>query len=184
MTTVLQSPQPPVTPAEAAVACAIFCCDQQDYSLNDTSGGEKTCQRLANRKHSCVVHKLREEKGGKMTTTNKVPGVQASPRFDPKDTGVPRTLIPDTIVDGNKIIDAKFPCKTGDVHGPGDNPPGTGPGFTKPGTRRAFPSDARTGVDMGTPKEATDYTNIKGVQKVECMTPEDAKSKKDANCKC
>lgn len=174
-----------VTPAEAAVACAIYCCDKEDYSLNDTRGGEKTCQRLGHRKHSCVLHKLREHDGsGKLTTKNNTPGVQASPRFAPSQTGVPRTLIPDTIVDGNKIIDAKFPCKTEDVHGPGDTPAGTGPGFTKPGTKRAFPSDSRTGVDMGTPKEAFDYKKIPGVQKVECMTPEDAKSKKGDDCKC
>lgn len=182
MTTVLQSPQPPVTPAEAAVACAIFCCDQEDYSLTNKRGGRKTCQRLGHRKHSCVLHKLREEKGGKMTTTNKVPGVQASPRIKVK--GIKRPLIPDTIVDGNKVIDAKFPCKTEDVHGPGDTPPGTGPGFTKGAAKRAFPSDSRLGTAMGTPKEAKDYKKIPGVQKVECMTPEDAKSKKDANCKC
>ena len=174
-----------VTPAEAAVACAIYCCDKQEYSLDNTRGGEKTCQRLAHRKHSCVLRKLRVPKSdGKPSTVNKVPGVQASPRIPPSQTGVPRTLIPDTIVNGNKIIDAKFPCKTADVHGPKDTPPGTGPGFTKSGTKLAYPSDGRTGVEMGTPKEADDYTKIPGVQKVECMTPEDAKTKKDANCTC
>ncbi len=37
---------------------------------------------------------------------------------------------------------------------------------------------------VGTPKEARDYKKIKGVKKVECMTPEDAKSKKGSKCKC
>jgi hypothetical protein len=181
MTIVLQSTSPPS--AEAAVACAIYCCDKAEHSLTNTRGGRKTCQRLGHRKHSCVLRKLREsDRSGRLTTTNKVPGVQASPRIKVK--GIKRTLIPDTIVDGNKVIDAKFPCKTEDVHGPNDNPAGTGPGFTKGSARRAYPSVARTGAQMSTPKEAIDYKKIPGVQKVECMTPEDAKRKKGEDCSC
>lgn len=182
MTIIAQQPLPP-TPAEAAVACAIHCCDEKEYSLKNTRGGRKTCQRLGHRKHSCVLHKLREHTpSGRLTTTNSVPGVQASPRFNV--AGISRTLIPDTIVDGNKVIDAKFPCKTEDVHSPSDTPPGTGPGFTSGKGTRAYPCDGRAGTAMTTGKEATDYKKIKGVKKVECMTPADAKAKKGANCTC
>ncbi len=183
MTSVLQSPSPPVSPAEAKVACAIFCCDKKEYSLKNTRGGRKTCQRLGHRKHSCVLHKLREHTpSGRLTTKDKFPNIQASPRFKVK--GISRTLIPDTIVDGNKVVDAKFPCQTSDVHSASDTPPGTGPGFTKGSGTRAYPCDSRLGTAMGTPKEARDYKKIKGVKKVECMTPEDAKSKKGDDCAC
>lgn len=183
MTSELQPPSPPAIPGEAKVACAIYCCDQEEYSLKNTRGGRKTCQRLGHRKHSCVLHKLREKTAsGKLTTKNKHADVQASPRF--KVPGVPRTLIPDTIVNGNKVIDAKFPCETNKVHGPSDTPAGTGPGFTTGKSKRAYPCSPRSGASMLTRKERKDYKKIPGVKKVEAMTPEDAKKKKGDDCKC
>jgi hypothetical protein len=177
MTTVIQSPGPPVTPAEAAVACAIWCCDKEPYSLQNTRGGRKTCQRLGHRKHSCVLHKLRKKSGNKLTTTNKVPGVEASPRIPPGVRGndTSRVLIPDTIVDGNKVIDAKFPCETDDVHKKG---------FTKGAAKMAYPSDGRLGSAMTTSKEDIDYKKIDGGMKTECMTPADAAAKKGSDCEC
>lgn len=174
MTIVTQSPGAPVTPAEAAVACAIWCCDKKPYNLNNNRGGRQTCQRLGNRKHSCVLHSLRKKKGDKLTTDNKRTDVQASPRIEHgqlgNDTG--RTLIPDTIVNGNKVIDAKFPCEPENVT------------FTTGKNKLQNLSDGRLGTEMGTPKEAVDYKKIKGVKKTECMTPADAATKKGDNCEC
>lgn len=174
MTIVTQSPGAPVTPAEAAVACAIWCCDKKEYKLKNNRGGRKTCQRLGNRKHSCVLHSLREKKNGKLTTTNKRKDVQASPRIEDgargNDTG--RTLIPDTIVDGNKVIDAKFPCDDSKVK------------FSTGEKTVQNLSDGRLGSQMGTPKEAIDYKKIDGGMKTECMTPADAATKKGDNCEC
>jgi len=174
MTTVLQSPGAPVTPAEAAVACAIHCCDKKEYPLKNNRGGRKTCQRLAHRKHSCVLHSLREKKGNQLTTTNKRSDVQASPRIQPGSLGnnTGRVLIPDTIVDGNKVIDAKFPCEDAKVEF-----------STGDGTVQNL-SDGRLGAQMSTAKEAIDYKKITGVKKVECMTPADTAAKKGDNCAC
>jgi len=184
MTSVVQSTGTPSVPTgEELVACAIHCCDKKPYKLPNSRGGRKTCQRLGHRKHSCVLHKLRAKTAsGRLTTTNRYSSVQASPRFKVK--GISRTLIPDTIVDGDRVIDAKFPCTTSDVHSPTDTPPGTGPGFTSKSGTRAYLCDSRKGSVMGTPKEARDYKKIKGVKKVECMTPQDAKSKKGSSCQC
>ncbi|MFO0617509.1 MAG: hypothetical protein U0414_33240 [Polyangiaceae bacterium] len=180
MTTVVQKPGVAMTPTER-VACAIYCCDKKKYNLPNSRGGRKTCQRIGNRKHSCVLHALRKHtKSGKLTTKNKYAGVKASPRF-PKGK---RTLIPDTIVNGNKVIDAKFPCETKDVHGPGDKPKGKGPGFTTGKGKKAYPSDSRRGTVMLTSKEKSDYKKINGIKKVEAMTPADAKTAKGKNCKC
>lgn len=179
MTVVTQSPGAPVTPAEAAVACAIWCCDQKEYPLQNNRGGRKTCQRLGNRKHSCVLHSLRKKKGKNLTTENKRDDVQASPRIQPGERGnnTGRVLIPDTIVDGNKVIDAKFPCEDAKVKfSKGDK--------DSPGGKVQNLSDGRLGTQMGTPKEAVDYKKITGVKKTECMTPADAKSKKGDNCEC
>jgi hypothetical protein len=175
MTMLTQSPGAPVTPGEAAVACAIWCCDQKEYPLQNNRGGRKTCQRLGNRKHSCVLHSLRKKNGDKLTTENKRTDVQASPRIQPGTRGnnTGRVLIPDTIVDGNKVIDAKFPCQDAAVK------------FSKGklGTVQNL-SDGRLGTQMGTPKEAIEYKKIDGGMKTECMTPADAKDKKGDNCDC
>ncbi len=82
------------------VACAIYCCDQKEYPLVKRAGN-KNCQRLGSKKHSCVLHQLREKKGGKLTQKNRFSGIQASPRIE--DNG--KLLIPDTIV-GSTVIDA------------------------------------------------------------------------------
>lgn len=149
------------------VACAIHCCDQKAYNLPNSRGGRQTCQRLANRKHSCVLHSLREKDNGKLTTRNKFANIQGCPRFD----GVPgagRTLIPDVVVNGNRVIDAKFPCD---------------PSKVKFGNPVANASQAGSGTSMLTAKERVDYSKIPGIKKVEGMSPSDANAKK-GNCTC
>lgn len=152
---------------EAVVACAIYCCDKEKYNLPNSRGGRKTCQRIASRKHSCVLHKLRVKKNGKLTQQNKFSNVLASPRYD---NVVSRRLIPDTIVD-NVVIDAKFPCSTTAVHKVGWSPP-----------KNVYPTDGRSGM-MGK-KELREYGKIKNVKDVKAMSPADAAKKKGANCKC
>lgn len=175
----VQPPGPPAIDGTAVVACAIHCCDKKPYPLPNTCGGRKTCQRLGSKKHSCVLHRLREKTpDGKLTKKNRVEGVLASPRC--KAPGTLRTLIPDTIVNG-VVIDAKFPCETSKVHGPKDNPAGTGDGF---GTRQYLSTSAST--TMETKKELTEYIFINDpvkVTDVTTMTPSDAATAK-GNCQC
>lgn len=159
------------TNGEAEVACAIYCCDKKPYSLKNNRGGRKTCQRLAHRKHSCVLHKLREKNGDKLTQTNKFKNIYASPRY--KVPGIKRVLIPDTIV-GNTVIDAKFPCDPAKVHKAG---------FTKGKGVKAYPSTSKAGSSMMTKKERREYKKIEGVKRVKAMTPSDA-AKKKGKCKC
>jgi hypothetical protein len=98
--------------------------------------------------------------------------VNASPRFNPSETGADRVLIPDVIINGDTIIDAKFPC---------DTP-----------LKKRFPmkdsvrSNMSTiGKDMLGPKETDDYKLIPGCDKTDAtaMTPKDAESKK-GDCEC
>ncbi len=166
--------------AEAEVACAIWCCDQKPYPLPDTRGGRKTCQRLANRKHSCVLHKLRQQDEDRLTQKDKFSNIKASPRH--RVPGIARVLIPDAIAN-ETVIDAKFPCNTSDVHGPGDTPPGTGPGFTSGAATRVYASTSATGADMITKKELREYAQIDGVHRVMAMTPYDANANR-GDCTC
>lgn len=163
---------------ELEVLCAILCCDQKEYDLPNTRGGEKTCQRLAHRKHSCVTHALREKDGNKLTQTNKFKNVYAAPRYDVD--GV--RLVPDTIA-GDVVIDAKFPCDTSKVHGPGDTPQGTGPGFTT-GVKKAYPSIAASGSSYMGDKELNQYTKIPGVKDSVAKTPSDAKAATNDGADC
>jgi len=167
--------------AELEVLCAIQCCDKKAYKLPNTRGGRKTCQRLAHRKHSCVTHALREKKNGKLTQTNKFSNVYAAPRYPGVVAG--KTLIPDTIA-GNVVIDAKFPCKTSDVHGPSDTPPGTGPGFTSGTATRAYQSITKSGTSYMGDKELNQYTKIPGVKKSVAKTPSDAKAATNNGADC
>lgn len=144
------------------VACAIYCCDQKEYPLVKRAGN-KNCQRLGSKKHSCVLHQLREKKGGKLTQKNRFSGIQASPRIE--DNG--KLLIPDTIV-GSTVIDAKFPCP--------DPIKNTPPNI-------AQPSPARSSDSMLGTKETVDYQNLDGVDDVEGMTPSEAEDEK-GDCKC
>ena len=149
------------------VACAIFCCDKKAYPLKKRKG-DKECQRLGSKKHSCVLHKFREhDKSGRLTQKSSNPKVLASPRYD----GITdRTLIPDLQV-GDTVVDAKFPCK----------PPLEA---TKGNQKKVQRSDMNIpGTDMTGAKEEIDYGMIPGVEKVFGMTPKDAEEMK-SDCKC
>jgi hypothetical protein len=157
----------PITPdPEQIVACAIHCCDNKEYPLVKRDG-DKECQRLGSKKHSCVTHQLRNKKDGRLTQTNRYPGIQAAPRF-PGVGGMDRVLIPDVMV-GNHVIDCKFPCDPAKVK---NTPPNI-----------AQPSISGSGTSMLTAKERDDYPQIPGNPTVEAMTPDDAAGKK-GDCKC
>ena len=153
---VIQLPVIPkgLTPDEK-VACAIHCCDKAKYEKKKRSpaNAAKDCLSLSRTKHSCVMKSLR--KSGKP--------IEASPRF--KVGG--KLAIPDVKI-GNRIIDAKFPCKK----------------YVPSPLNKSHLSDlSKPGTSMMTVKEKKVYTKIKGVKKVSAMTPKDA-AKKKGNCKC
>lgn len=164
---------------EAEVACAIHCCDKKEYSLQTRGKNVKTCQRLGNRKHSCVLHRLRKKSGNKLLQENKFKGIDASPRIPKSASSAGRVLIPDVIVNGNKVIDCKFPCDPEKVKNRG---------FTKGKAKKAF-----TGKQIGPAKakkmigekELIDYKSIKKpkIKKVQTMTPAQANGKK-GTCSC
>lgn len=151
--------------AEEIVACAIHCCDKAPYEKRKHDDEGQDCRSLSTSKHSCVLHSLRKKEGDKLTLENKFDNVQASPRFPKKSP----KLIPDTIINGNTVIDAKFPCKK-KVPAP---------------LKGSHPSDlTKTGKDMLTTKEKVDYQAIPGVKKVKAMTPKEADKAKGSKCTC
>ncbi|WBS00588.1 DUF4150 domain-containing protein [Pseudoduganella sp. SL102] len=155
--------QIPVIPAGLTeiqmIACAIDCCDKASYVKSDHKDEGKDCRALSTTKHSCVMHALRTSKAAKKA------GIKASPRF-PKPPKKAR-LIPDVMF-GDRIIDAKFPCKK-KVPAP---------------LKGKWPSDlTKTSAQMMTQKERTSYKKIPGVKKVDAMTPRDAANKK-GSCTC
>lgn len=162
---VIQLPVIPqgLTP-EQKVACAIHCCDNAVYDKKTKHKDQgEDCRSLSCSKHSCVMHSLRRAKDS---------NVDASPRFQPSVTGADRVLIPDVIINGNTVIDAKFPCKT--------------PLKKRFPMKGSVPSDMSVlGHDMLGPKETDDYKLIPGCEKTDAtaMTPKDAESKK-GDCKC
>jgi hypothetical protein len=158
---------------ETKVACAILCCDKATYKMQKSGRDDKECQRLNNRKHSCVLHSLREKKGGKLTTGDRFTGITASKKF--KVGG--KTRIPDIITSNpKKIIDAKFPCKTDDLK------KGWAQGKVQ------YPSDPTRGAaDVLTDKELRDYKTIAnriGAPAPEAMTPVEAAAKLPGGCDC
>jgi hypothetical protein len=155
----------PLPGTDLDVACAIQCCDKKPYNLPNNRGGRKTCQRLAHRKHSCVLHRLREKKGNKLTTENKFPNIQASRRYPPSETGASRVLIPDVVMNGNRVIDAKFPCDPANV---------------KFGKNVVNPSLDLPG--KATKKEKRDYKLIPGIKEVKPMSPKQAREKGECAC--
>ena len=160
--------QKPLTYSQAVpiIACAIYCCDKQKYPLVKRKKN-MDCARLGTKKHSCVLHKLREtDKNGKMTTTNKYNGIQASPRYPVGGS----TAIPDIQV-GSQVIDCKFPCPD-----PIANTKGKGT------LAQASPTNV-TGSQMLTDKDL-EYKNLPGVSTVEGMTPGDAQGHITSSCKC
>lgn len=166
---------------ECTVCCAIICCDEAKYEKTThsptvdkngaiISGEEQDCRSLSTTKHSCVLHSLREKSGKTLTTTNKFDNIEASKPC----TALGQNVIPDMIVNGNHIIDAKFPC-------------------AKPAAPLNFescPSATISNQKMGQWKEKNLYTEIDGIEnpKVEAMTPADARTraakKKCADCEC
>lgn len=154
--------QLPVIPtgltAEQMVACAIDCCDKAYYEKRDHKDEGQDCRSLSTTKHSCVMHSLRNSKDAQKA------GIKASPRMETK-SGIP--AIPDVVI-GDKVIDAKFPCKK-KVPAP---------------LKGSWTSDlTKTASDMITDKETDVYTDIDGVEKVKAMTPREA-AKKKGDCDC
>ena len=173
----MQVPIPTGLTPKQTVACAIHCCDNAPYDMKRNRAKRVTCQRLAHRKHSCVLHSLREKPGGKLSTSNRFPNVWASPRSPGKIGG--KIRIPDTVV-GNEIIDAKFPCDPEKVY----------PHLPMSG--QVMPSDPAAGLSMMTPKEKTIYkkfphpvTNTPIGDNVSCMTPSEATTEiQGTTCTC
>ena len=168
---------------EQRVACAILCCDRKQYQMKKRGRKDKECQRLGSKKHSCVLHQLREKKDGKLTQNPRkgFEGIKANPPCSAP--GVSRTLRPDIMI-GKQIIDAKFPCDPDKI-----KEKNKGLSF---GDKAQYQSES-TGRDMSTPKEEVDYKNINKVdgQKVEKLpdpktkTPEDAaKDLPGGTCEC
>jgi len=156
---------------ECTVACAIICCDKAEYKKTKhppsgtKSGADLDCHSLSITKHSCVLHSLREKtKSGQLTQKPKkdFENIQASPH---KPVGKNKWVIPDTIINGNKVIDAKFPCKKPAAPLPDKN-----------GNSVCRSDMTKTKADMNTDKEDKTYINIKGVKDSEAMTPKDAEN--------
>lgn len=162
---------------ECIVACAIICCDEAKYlktphaASGTKDGPTLDCTSLSNTKHSCVLHSLRKKPGGKLTTDNKFDNIKASP---PNLTALGKSVIPDIIVNGNHVIDCKFPCDTTKPNAP----------LNMQQCKSARISAQGKG-SMPTPKEDTVYPKIDGMQNpnVEGMTPLDAEKRmKENNC--
>jgi hypothetical protein len=170
------------TDPECTVACAIICCDEANYTKNvhpDKGDGmtpqEKDCTSLSRTKHSCVLHSLRKRSGKKATAANKFDNIEASPPgLTALVDGVTKPCIPDVMVNGNHVIDAKFPCDTSKPSAPLNN--------------QQCKSATIGSAKMDTKKEDAVYSKISGVKKSEAMTPEDArdrmKAKGCADCDC
>ena len=164
---------------ECTVACAIICCDEAKYTKNvhpDKGDGmtpqEKDCTSLSRTKHSCVLHGLRERSGSKATAKNKFDNIQASPPgLTALVDGEVKPAIPDVIVNGNHVIDAKFPCDTSKP--------------AAPLNKQQCKSSTIRSSKMDTKKEDLVYTKIQKpkIKHSEAMTPEDARERiKDNDC--
>ena len=162
---------------ECTVACAIICCDKAKYKKTPhaDSGTKKgstlDCTSLSTTKHSCVLHSLREKtESGNLTTTNKFDNIQASPQM----TALGKPVVPDIVVNGNHVIDCKFPCDKTKPNAPLNMQPCESARISTKGKG-----------SMPTPKEDTVYPEIDGMEEanVEGMTPLDAENRmKDNDC--
>lgn len=172
---------------EQMIACVISCCDEKAYPFKAKRDAAASCQRMANRKHSCVAHQLREKtESGKLSTKNRAADkVRASPRQEING----KMRIPDTVVKNPKtgkwdVVDAKFPCDSKALNKKLD-PQGTGQAGRA--TKLSMKSIGKSGKSMMTAKEKGDYNDFEvdgqKVDKVRCMTPQDAQAKK-GNCDC
>jgi len=158
---------------ESKVACAILCCDKATYKMQKSGRDDKECQRLNNRKHSCVLHSLRKKDKGKLTQQDRFSGITANKKF----TVSGRVRRPDIITSNpSKIIDAKFPCKTEDLQ----------QGWAK-GKVQYLSDKTRGAADMIGDKELVDYKKIAnrtGAAGPEVMTPKEAEDKLPGGCEC
>lgn len=167
------------TPTQV-VACAVKCCDRKNYVLKKPNREEsQSCSRLGTKKHSCVTHAIREHKNGRMTTKTK-PGlgdvVAPSKTFPiPMPDGTTYNAKPDTIVNGNKSIDVKFPCDSEKVAKKNKG--------LKNNQAAVYPS-TREGRTMMGRKERDVYTQIDGITSSRTMTPEMAEDEAHEDCKC
>ncbi len=174
------------------VCCAIICCDEAKYQKKkhkkvtdkngDTiSGVEQDCRSLSTTKHSCVLRSLRKATGPNhdLTTTNRFDNIRASP---PGLKARGKDVIPDIIVNGNHVIDAKFPCSK--------EP--TRPAPLRFESHRSADESWHT---MPKSKEADLYMDIQGegiaeegIQDSEAVGPHEAREKmkklKCADCDC
>jgi hypothetical protein len=180
------------------VRCAIWCCDQVTY--RQTKGKKKAndCQRLANKKHSCVHHALnatgdsrvvsspRFTEGGKPYSASK--GLlERAAKLRGKDTL--SWMTPDVLVKPKSLIDAKFiPC-------PDKDKINKQLGRTDGRIVMNGNQTLRTGGGPipSAPKEADIYPDMKvngeriGENNVRTMTPEEAKEEMDekgTKCEC
>jgi hypothetical protein len=156
--------------AEEKVACAIYCCDRADYKQAKGKKAANRCARLGKKKHACVNHALKKHKADN-------PGdpvaqsIDTEKAFPPsmQSPSVGRVLKPD-VKFGPNVIDAKFePCQQP----------------VKWGERFKHPTAPGRMWNAPLPPKEKDYFSIKGVKKVNCMTPDDADDKRDkTQCDC
>ncbi|MBS0447269.1 MAG: hypothetical protein JSR59_15120 [Proteobacteria bacterium] len=159
------------------VACAVWCCDKKNYVLKKKGRKvSQNCSRLGSKKHSCVTHALREHKNGKMTTRSKYPGVRVPKCAEPvRVDGETVMAKPDTILDGNRSVDAKFPCDSDKV-----KEINKGVGFGEPAIYRS----ERAGRTLMKDKEDKIYREIPGIKSSTTMTPERAEKVIHEDCEC
>ncbi|MFN0113197.1 MAG: hypothetical protein ACKVPY_00820 [Paracoccaceae bacterium] len=183
----MQTPLGKMTPEEY-VACVIICCDRKQYDFNtDPADPEKSCQRMGSKKHSCVLHNLREHtKSGELTQKNKFPNsVRGNPPV--KDVGG-QNCIPDILLNngrGWQIVDAKFPCDPKKLNPKLGVPPAKA---AKKSTGVQYQSPAKSGKSMMTDKEKNTYPDYPlpdpaSNKPPKCMSPSDAKKIK-SDCAC
>ena len=144
----------------------------------------KNCQRLGSKKHGCVMHNLRTHAGeskcsicgatGTMNTTNSTEFETDSGKLVINSEQGTQTrggvdVRPDTQF-GDRVIDAKFPCKGEDS-------------IQNSATPVENKSADVTSATMDTKKEEEIYTKIPGVKKADPMTPKEAEAKK-GECEC
>ncbi len=198
--------QLPVIPVglspEAAVACAIWCCDRAPYRQVKRKSKAKDCQRLASKKHSCVHHSLKavgdkrvlssprfSADGDRFTASKELLAEAATLRGIRKDRPKPKNpfMCPDVLIDDAppKIIDAKFiPCPDTDQI---NKQLGRTDGRIVMNGQSL--TTASGSVPKG-PKETKIYPKMKvdgkpiGNNNVRTMTPEQAETDKTEACTC
>ncbi len=166
---------------EAAVACAIWCCDNASYERVSKSRKKpkNNCARLGHYKHACVKQALDKKGDTGVIASPRVPGTSGmSVPAATLEAAGKSYFVPDCVVPtgtGHECIDAKFNCPD-DVE------------FPK-GESKSFPSPPGVpGTTMAGPKEDDHYKQIrvngKKVEDSRAMTPDDANAKKDPDCTC